>query len=121
MPPRYLPLPWGVAAATLLLLLADHTAYAQSATSAWSAIQEVVMPGTKLSIDLNRGRLIEGRFVGISEAKLTVSSGRQTVDVERTEVARVYRHVPRSKKKDILIGAAVAGALGAAIGTGLVA
>lgn len=107
--------------ALLVVAVVQSAAFPQTSSMGWSAIQQTVTPGARITVDVDGGRSIEGGFAGVSESTLTITRGSGNVDVDRKQIARVYRHVPRSKKKGTLVGLAVGAVIGTAIGVGLVA
>ena len=61
--------------------------------------------GNKLSLRLKDGKKMEGRLVNISDTALTIDRGRQTSDVTRDSIEKVYRVEPKSRGKSVAKGA----------------
>ncbi|MFN7920297.1 MAG: hypothetical protein U0Q16_09380 [Bryobacteraceae bacterium] len=82
------------------------------ASAQWSAIQEQVSQGDEIRVDSGRKRSIKGRLDSVSDTKLTVVHRGKAMEIERSQVARVYRFVSHARGKNI----AVATAIGAGVG-----
>ena len=99
-----------VASATILSQL--PTTHAQEATGIheWATIKSVP-PGDELMVKLNNGSTVKGRLRGISGDTLTLVRDKRTTDINRPDVQRIERVIPKSAAKPTLIGAGVGAAI----------
>lgn len=100
----------------VLLLLALAT----GAPAQWSAISGQAPPGTEIRVDLARKRTIKGTLEEVTDTSLTILRRGKTVVIERSDVARAYRLVPRSRAKSVLVATAIGAGIGLAFGAGMV-
>jgi hypothetical protein len=75
--------------------------------------------GNKLSLRLKDGKKMEGRLVNISDSALTIDRGKQTSDVTRDSIEKVYRVEPKSRGKSVAKGALIGAGIGFAAGAGV--
>ncbi len=102
----------------IVLLSLPQVSLAQTASELnreWS-IFTTLQPKEKLVAMLKDGKTVEGKLSSVSEKSLTLSSGDKTIEIDRENVARVYRMTGVSKKKPVLIGLTVGAAFGATAG-----
>jgi hypothetical protein len=99
-------------AASLLLIPAVS---AQTATGDWSALKAVAS-GSKLSVKLKTGKTVEGRLTGVTDDALSLTAGGRPTELKAVAVWRVHRVGGSSAKKGALIGLAVGGGAGLAVG-----
>lgn len=100
----------------VLLLLALAT----GALAQWSAISDQVPCGAEIRVDLARKRTIKGTLEEVTDTGLTILRRGKPEVIERSDVARAYRLVPRSRAKSVLIATAIGAGAGLAIGAGMV-
>ena len=86
------------------LLLAQGVSAALVGT--WEDVQKIP-PGDELEVKLKSDRTISGRLTTASDSKLALSRKGQVTEVDRAEVARIKRVVPKSAARSTLIGAGV--------------
>jgi hypothetical protein len=96
-------------------LLMSPVAPAQTASSDWSALKAVAS-GSKLSVKLKTGKTVEGRLTNVSDDALSLTVGGKPTELKAGEVLRVHRVGGSSAKKGALIGLAVGGGTGLAVG-----
>jgi len=81
----------------------------------WSAV--VAIPsGQKLNVELNTGKHLNGKLSAASEKGLSIVAGKETEDINRSDVRKVYRETGTSVTKSTLVGAGIGGAGGAIAG-----
>lgn len=108
-------------AVLLVVLLAQQTVItAQTPPApppdAWGEVK-ALPPEEELTVKLRDGRSVKGKLVYVRDAELALRSGRSETVLGRESVFQIYRHVPKSRKKAMAIGAAVGGGLGVAGGS----
>jgi hypothetical protein len=88
----------------------------------WSDVQAVSI-GEKLALELKTGKKLQGNMAGVSDIKLSITKNGKVTDIERVNIQRIYRVVPKSIAKSVgkstLIGAAVGFGGGAGAGLAL--
>jgi len=102
-------------AASLLLpsvTLAQGTA---APNHEWSGLKTVTV-GSKLVTKLRNGKTVEGKLTGVSDTALSLTVKGKPTDLNRDDIQSVYQTNRKSAKKATLIGMAVGGGAGAAIG-----
>lgn len=109
-----------VLAVLLVLLLAQQTAVVAQNTpdpapGIWDEVK-ALQPGDELTVKLRDGRSIKGTLTYVREAGLGVKGGKGDTALSREEIFQVYRHVPKSRKTAMAVGAVVGGGLGIAGG-----
>ncbi|MDQ3687643.1 MAG: hypothetical protein M3430_18875 [Acidobacteriota bacterium] len=72
----------------------------------WEDVQKIP-PGDELEVKLKSDRTITGRLTTASDSKLALSRKGQVAEVDRADVARIKRVVPKSAARSTLIGAGV--------------
>ena len=81
----------------------------------WDAVK-ALLPGNEMSVRLRNGQKLKGTLISVSDTVLTLERRKNTTDVNRGDVLRVYRVVKKSNAKGaiigVLIGAGVGGLLG---------
>jgi hypothetical protein len=99
-----------------LLITQFPTAFAQTPSGNWSAVQAI---GTdeRLIIRQKDGERIEGKMIEANETNLSLSRNNKVVNISRDSIRQI-QHVKgkAAKGKWALIGTAIGGATGAAIG-----
>ncbi len=107
-----------VATTNPTLLLAQGTP--ETRIGAWVDVQKVP-PGDELEVKLKSERTVKGRVSTITDTKLSLVRDGKTTDVDRADVFRIKRVVPKSTAKSTLIGAGTGAAGGAAVAAILLA
>jgi hypothetical protein len=95
----------------LSFMLSPVTLLAQSGTNDWSRLSAVA-GGTKLSVKLNDGKKIEGKFANASDTSLSLTVKNAAKEIRREDVASVHQVSKKGAGKATLIG------LGAGAGVG---
>ena len=105
-----------------LLLILPHASFAQQATDPaamlWNGVR-LVPPGDELSVNLKDGRTVNGRLISSSDTALIISRKDRTTSLDRSDVQKIYRKVPRSGLTRTQIGTLGGLAGGVAFGAGL--
>ena len=81
----------------------------------WANVKRVPV-GDELVVTLKDGKNVKGRLSEVSDTTLVLTRGKQTNELEREKVLRVYRLAHKSAATATLIGAGVGFAAGAGIG-----
>lgn len=82
----------------------------------WSAVQAVSI-GEEMLIEMKNGERLKGRLSGVSDTTLTLSRKNGSTELDRTNIAEVYRVMGKAAKaKYALIGAGVGAAVGVLAG-----
>ena len=105
-----------VLAVLVVMVLAQQTVIvAQNAPEptpgTWDEVK-ALQPGDELTLKLRDGRSIKGKLVYVREAELAVKGGKGDTALSREEIFQIYRHVPKSRKKAMTIGALAGGGFG---------
>ncbi|MGH9845738.1 MAG: hypothetical protein ACREEM_44080 [Blastocatellia bacterium] len=101
-----------------VLLVLPPVASAQEATAAindWAGLKTVTV-GIKLDVKLKNGKAVKGKLVSISDTALALSDDNRTTDLNQADIQSVSLIRGQSVMKSTLIGAAVVGGAGAAVG-----
>src|SRR5262245_47808647 len=81
----------------------------------WDAVK-AVPPGDKVVARLRNGQTLNGWMISASDTALTLERRKNTTDVNRGDVLRVYRVVKKSDKKGLLLGLLIGTGVGAVLG-----
>jgi hypothetical protein len=100
--------------AGMLALPMDGLAQSTS-TNNWAAVA-TVPSGQKLVVELKTGRKVKGKFDSASETAVTLVRGKNTEDINRSDILKVYSENGVSATKSTLIGTAIGGGTGAVLG-----
>jgi hypothetical protein len=100
--------------AAMLALPIDGLAQSTSNNN-WTAVT-TVPSGQKLVIELRNGKKVKGEFGSASETTVTVARGKNTEDVNRSDVRKIYRENGVSAGKNTVIGTAIGGGTGTVLG-----
>jgi len=102
--------------AAVLLLTQPPVLLAQDAPGQqdWAAVQ-AVPSGAELVVETKAGKRVKGKLSNVSDLTLTLVRKNNPVDLDRTDVQRIYRRSDGARTKSALIGAGV----GAGLGVGL--
>src|SRR5262245_25931709 len=98
----------------MLALPIDGLAQSTS-TNNWTAVT-TLPSGQKLVIELRNGKNIKGEFGSASETTVTVARGKNMENINRAEIRRIHRANGVSAGKSTLMGTAIGGGTGAALG-----
>ncbi|HEX8846392.1 MAG TPA: hypothetical protein VF791_17225 [Pyrinomonadaceae bacterium] len=110
-----------LALSLLLMALLGRPAVIQAQQKAappagtWNTVQEL-SPGDEIEIRLNDGMSLRGRFSNASDAKLAFRKSGKTMELFRSEIFEVYRLVPKSKTKSVLLGLGIGAGAGVGVG-----
>jgi hypothetical protein len=89
----------------------------QTVRTDWESLERDLVPGTAIRLDLPQGRRLEGKVVTVTKQGLSLAQKSSTTNVDRADVVRIYRSVPRSTHRNlwigVLVGAGVGGGAGA--------
>ena len=100
--------------AGMLALPMDGLAQSAS-TNNWAAVA-TVPSGQKLVVELKTGKKVKGKFGSASETAVTLVRGKNTEDLNRSDIRKVYSENGVSATKSTLIGTAIGGGTGAVLG-----
>jgi hypothetical protein len=100
--------------AVMLALPMDGLAQSTSTTS-WATVA-TVPSGQKLVIELKTGEKLKGKFGSASETAVTLVRGKNTENINRSDIRKVYSENGVSATKSTLIGTAIGGGTGAVLG-----
>lgn len=89
-----------------------------SATADWSAVQ-TIPAGEKIVLRMKDGHRFEGRFESASDLLVVLKRDGKSMSVERERIRRVSRKGGKSRTNAALLGLAIGGGGGLAVGAGL--
>jgi hypothetical protein len=102
----------------VLLLVPCLVAAPNSATADWAAVESLAA-GERIQVELSTGKFVNGKIDHVTSESVFVQHGRQTTEVRRQEVNRLYRQKSGAGAKwaaiGALIGAGAGGGAGAAV------
>lgn len=101
-----------------VLLALPPVASAQEATAVindWASLKTVAA-ATKLDVRLKNGKKVKGKLISVSDTALTLSDDNTPTDLNQADIQSVYLIRGQSVMKSTLIGAAIVGGAGAALG-----
>lgn len=98
------------------LLLIPVAAFAAD-TQNWANLESLRV-GDRIGIIQSDLKRVEGQYQGSTDAGLTIHTD-QNVTLPKDSVVRVYRRPHLSRKKRVLLGAAIGAGAGGAVGGGL--
>ena len=81
----------------------------------WDAVK-AVPPGDQVVARLRNGRTLNGWMISASDTVLTLEQRKNTTDVNRGDVLRVYRVVKKSDEKGALLGFLIGTGVGVLVG-----
>ena len=103
---------------SVLLLVPCLVAAPNSVTANWAAVESLAA-GERIQVELSTGKFVNGKVDHVTPESVFVQHGRQTTEVRRQEVNRLYRQKSGTGAKwaanGALIGAGAAGGAGAAV------
>ncbi len=98
-----------------LLFLSPVTLMAQTGLNDWSRLNSVAS-GSKLSVKLKDGKIVEGALRNVSDTGLSLTVKNAERELRRDDVLTIHEVSPKSVTKSTLIGLGVGAGAGAAIG-----
>lgn len=108
-----------VAFALMAMIAKPQIMFAQAPPTpikgSWDAVK-AVPPGEKVAVRLRSGQTLTGRMVSASDTVLTLEHRKNSADVNRGDVLRVYKVVKRSRIKGVLLGLLIGTTVGALVG-----
>ena len=110
-----------VALAVLVLVLPSIGLSAQSIQSnlaEWNNVKSVP-PGDEIIVTLRNTQSIKGRLNVVSDALITLTKKKEQMNINRDEIVRVHRVLPKSAKGATLLGTGIGAIVGAGIGAGI--
>lgn len=81
----------------------------------WDAVK-AVPPGDQVVARLRNGQTLKGGMISASDTVLTLERRKNTTDVNRGDVLRVYRVVKKSGTKGVLLGLGIGTGVGVLLG-----
>lgn len=99
----------------LVVVNFEDSALPAQSTNNWTAVT-TLQSGKKVSIELKSGKKVKGKFGSASETSITVIRGKNTEDVNRADIQKVYRENGKSIGESTLIGTGMGGGVGAIMG-----
>jgi hypothetical protein len=82
----------------------------------WDLVK-AVPPGDKVVARLRNGQTLNGRMISASDTVLTLERRKNTTDVNRGDVLKVYQVVKKSHTKGVLLGLGIGIGVGVLLGT----
>lgn len=104
--------------ALVLALLTPAFARAQSAIGSWDNLKQL-HPGQKIEVVDLHLKKSKGKFVSLTDEAISLRNKKQQQSITRAEVMRVSVRDASHRKREMVLGAAIAG--GAALAIGLLA
>jgi len=108
-----------VAFALIAMIARPQIIFAQATGApirgSWDAVK-AVPPGDKVVARLRNGQTLNGWMISASDTALTLERRKNTTDVNRGDVLRVYRVVKKSDKKGALLGLLIGTGVGVLLG-----
>ena len=81
----------------------------------WDTVK-ALLPGNEMSVRLRNGKKLKGTLISASDTVLTLERRKNTTDVNRGDVLRVYRVVKNSGDKGAIIGFLIGAGVGGLLG-----
>ncbi len=81
----------------------------------WEGLK-AVPPGDELAVGLRNGRSLKGRLSLVTDTTLTLAQGRNTTDINRSDILRVDRVISKSAKRATMIGLGIGAGVGGVSG-----
>jgi hypothetical protein len=108
-----------VAFALIAMIARSQIMFAQAPPTpikgSWDAVK-AVPPGDKVVARLRNGQTLNGLMISASDTVLTLERRKNTTDVNRGDVLKVYRVVKKSDTKGVLLGLGIGTGVGALLG-----
>jgi small nuclear ribonucleoprotein (snRNP)-like protein len=101
----------------VLLALAPATLAQETsaATNDWDGLKTVAA-GSKLVIKLKNGKTVKGKLISVVDSALSISDNNKPTDLNQADIQSVRLVRGQSVMKSTLIGAAIVGTAGVALG-----
>ena len=96
---------------TLTMVLVAATLLGQAPRRDWPNLNRMFEPGTRVRLDLSKGRLIEGVVTAVTESGVSLVRGRESRSFDRAEIARAYVLSPVRSHRRLWIGALIGGGI----------
>jgi hypothetical protein len=81
----------------------------------WDTVK-AVPPGDQVVVRLRNGKTLNGWMISASDTVLTLERRKNTTDVNRGDVLKVYRVVQKSDTKGVLLGLGIGTGVGVLLG-----
>jgi small nuclear ribonucleoprotein (snRNP)-like protein len=107
-----------ISLALAVLLALPPVTLAQKAPAAindWAGLKTVTA-GSKLDVKLKNGKTVKGNLISVSDTALSLSDDNKPTDLNQADIQSVYLIRGQSVMKSTLIGAAIVGGAGVALG-----
>jgi len=108
-----------IAFALIAMIARPQLTFAQATPipvkGSWEGIK-AVPPGDEVAVRLRNGQTLKGRLISVSDTALTIERRKNSTDVNRGDVLRVYKVVKRSRIKGVLLGFLIGASVGALVG-----
>src|SRR5262245_38017902 len=96
-----------VAFALMAMLAKPQVAFAQTPPApiigSWEGLK-AIPPGDEVRVRLRNGKTLKGLMISASDTVLTLERRKNTTEVNRGDVLKVYRVVQKSATKGVLLG-----------------
>jgi hypothetical protein len=93
----------------------DPATQATPIRGSWDGLK-AIPPGDKVEVTLRNGKTLKGKLISVSDTILTLSKGKNTIDVTRADTHKVYRGVRKSTLRSTMIGLGIGAGSGAVAG-----
>jgi hypothetical protein len=108
-----------VAFALMAMIARPQIIFAQAPPTpikgSWDAVK-AIPPGDKVAVRLRNGQTLKGKLISASDTLLTLEHRKNSTDVNRGDVLRVYRVVKMSKTVGVILGLLIGTGVGALVG-----
>jgi hypothetical protein len=108
-----------VAFALMAILAKPQVALAQTPPApifgSWEGLK-AIPPGDEVRVRLRNGKTLKGLMISASDIVLTLERRKNTTDVNRGDVLKVYRVVQKSATKGVLLGLVIGTGVGVLLG-----
>ena len=108
-----------VAFALIAMIARPQIIFAQAPPApirgSWDAVK-AVPPGDQVSVRLRNGQKLNGWMISASDTVLTLEGRKNTTDLNRGDVLKVYRVVEKSDTKGVLLGLGIGTGVGVLLG-----
>ena len=102
-----------------VVLLSSLTLVAQETKGTtkgdWSRLNSIAA-GSKLTVKLKNGKIVEGKLTSVSDSSLSLSIKNKSAELKREDILSIHQSMKKSATKATLIGLGVGAGAGAAIG-----
>ena len=108
-----------VAFALMAMIARPQIIFAQAPPTpikgSWDAVK-AIPSGDKVAVRLRNGQTLKGKLISASDTLLTLEHRKNSTDVNRGDVLRVYRVVKMSKTVGVILGLLIGTGVGALVG-----